>query len=77
MRTHADADHLTDTLSRSELLAVVWHGISEVVEPEALPQWLETPNRAFDGLRPLDVIERGEVDRLWRMVFELEARMAG
>jgi hypothetical protein len=46
--------------------------LAEVVEPEAIPQWLETPNPAFDGLKPLEVIERGEIDRLWDMIFYLE-----
>jgi len=31
------------------------------------------PTDAFDGLKPLEVIERGEVDRLWRMIYLLEA----
>jgi hypothetical protein len=35
--------------------------------------WLDTPNDAFSGLKPLDLIERGEMDRLWRMIFEVES----
>jgi hypothetical protein len=27
---------------------------------------------AFDGSTPLQVIERGETDRIWRMIYELE-----
>jgi hypothetical protein len=26
-----------------------------------------------DGLKPLEVIERGEIDRLWNMIFHLES----
>ena len=33
--------------------------------------------RAFDGLKPLEVIERGEIDRLWNMIFYLESGVAG
>jgi transcriptional regulator with XRE-family HTH domain len=36
--------------------------LAEVVRPEAIPEWLDTPNDAFDGLKPLEVIERGEID---------------
>ena len=43
---------------------------------EVIPQWLETPNQAFDGLKPLEVIERGQIDRLWRMLFYLESGVA-
>src|SRR2546423_1479890 len=50
--------------------------LGEVVQPEAVPQWLEVPNPAFEGLKPLEVIERGEVDRLWTMLFYLESGVA-
>jgi len=50
--------------------------LSEVVSPEAIPPWLDTPNGAFEGLKPLEVIERGEIDRLWDMIFYLEAGVA-
>jgi transcriptional regulator with XRE-family HTH domain len=47
--------------------------LSEVVSPETIPAWLDTPNEAFEGLKPLEVIERGEIDRLWDMIFYLES----
>lgn len=37
------------------------------------PERLETPNPALDGLKPLEVIERGEIDPLWNMIFYLES----
>jgi hypothetical protein len=39
----------------------------------SLGNWFDTPNKAFRGLKPMEVIERGESDRLWRMIFELKA----
>jgi transcriptional regulator with XRE-family HTH domain len=50
--------------------------LAEVVKADAIPQWLETPNLAFGGLKPLEVIERGEVDELWQMIFDLESGVA-
>jgi len=47
--------------------------IEKLVAPEAIGPWLKEPNPAFDGSTPLQVIERGEIDRLWRMVHELES----
>ena len=38
-----------------------------------LGNWFDAPNPAFGGLKPIEVIERGEMDRLWQMIFELEA----
>src|SRR5439155_26477922 len=35
--------------------------LADVVKPEAIGPWLQTPNDAFGGVKPLEVIERGEV----------------
>ena len=51
--------------------------LAEVVSREAIPAWLVEPNSAFGGLKPLEVIERGEIDRLWNMIFYLESGVAG
>ena len=40
---------------------------------EHLGTWFDKPNAAFGGLKPIEVIERGESDRLWQMIFELRA----
>lgn len=50
--------------------------LAQVVKPEAIPRWLDTPNDAFGGLKPVEVIERGEIDRLWTMIFYLESGVA-
>jgi hypothetical protein len=51
-------------------------GLRKVVRPAVIPRWIDTPNEAFGGLKPLEVIERGETDRLWRMIYFLEAGVA-
>jgi transcriptional regulator with XRE-family HTH domain len=51
--------------------------LSEVVNSEVISGWLEKPNPAFGDLKPLEVIERGEIDRLWNMIFYLESGVAG
>ena len=50
--------------------------LSEIVAADAIPAWLDTPNDAFDGLKPLEVLERGEIERLWNVIFYLEAGVA-
>jgi hypothetical protein len=50
--------------------------LSRVVKASAIPAWLETPNKAFDGLTPIEVVERGEIDRLWNMIYFLESGTA-
>lgn len=34
-----------------------------------MAEWVETPSEALDGLKPLELIERGEVDRIWQMIY--------
>lgn len=51
--------------------------LSEVVDPSRLGDWFNTPNDAFAGLKPLEVIERGEIDRLWEMFFRLRSGLPG
>jgi len=50
--------------------------LSEVIQSDAIGPWLEQPNNAFDGLKPIEVIERGEVDRIWQMIFYLRSGVA-
>jgi hypothetical protein len=51
--------------------------LEQLVAKEAIGPWLKEPNPAFDGSTPLQVIERGEGDRLWRMIHELECGEPG
>ncbi len=50
--------------------------LAKLVKASAIPAWLETPNPAFDGLTPIEVIERGEINRLWEMIYFLESGTA-
>lgn len=54
-------------------LARLHRALAEVVEPKAIGPWMLRPNAAFDGLKPLEVIERGEVDRIWAMIHALRS----
>ena len=51
----------------------LFEALSRIVERKAIGPWLLQSNPAFDGSTPLQVIERGESDRLWRMIYELES----
>ena len=50
--------------------------LAEVIRVDALGSWLKTPNSAFAGLKPIEVVERGESDRLWSMIFFLRSGVA-
>ena len=47
--------------------------LAGVMRPDSIGPWLRTPNEAFSGLKPIEVIDRGEVERIWRMIYELES----
>ena len=57
--------------------ARLYDTLTDVIEPAAIGPWFVTPNEAFDGLKPLEVIERGEIDRLWDMSYRLRSGMPG
>ena len=44
--------------------------LSELVDKERIPVWMDRPNDAFDGLTPNQVIEIGRIDKLWVMIYE-------
>jgi hypothetical protein len=52
-------------------------GLSRVMQPAEVGRWLKQPNSAFDGSTPLQVVERGEIDRIWRMLYDLESGQPG
>jgi hypothetical protein len=47
--------------------------LKELFDSKSLGDWFDTPNKALHGLKPVEIIERGESDRLWQMVFELRS----
>ncbi len=50
--------------------------LSEIVQEDSLGAWLQQPNDAFDGLKPIEVIDRGHSDRLWEMIFNVRSGTA-
>jgi DNA-binding transcriptional regulator YiaG len=47
--------------------------LQSLFDPKALGTWFESPNSALGNFSPLELIERGETDRLWRMIFEFQS----
>ena len=58
-------------------LTRLFDALSDMVDAKAIGEWLKQPNPAFDGSTPLQVIERGETDRIWRMIWELQTGNTG
>ena len=45
----------------------------KVMKPQAIGKWLESPVEGLAGLKPREAIERGEHDRVWRLLFAVES----
>lgn len=68
---NTDEPVLSSSLNRDcpELYA----SLARVIEPAQVGRWLKQPNAAFVGSTPLQVVQRGEADRVWRMLYDLES----
>ncbi len=55
----------------------LFDGLADIIKGAAIGDWLQRPNKQFDGSTPLQVIERGETDRLWRMIWQLREGNSG
>jgi DNA-binding XRE family transcriptional regulator len=68
-------DELKESTNRhiTEIARLLHHLKGAFESPQQLATWLKTPNTAFQGSQPLQVIERGELDRLWRMIYFMES----
>ena len=67
----------TSAQKRFTELTRLFDMLSKMVDAKAIGEWLKQPNPAFDGSTPLQVIERGETDRIWRMIWELQTGNTG
>ncbi len=63
-RALVEMDRLLDSLAR-------------LMKPQDVGRWLKEPNSALDGSSPVQVIERGQGDRIWRLLYFLESGEPG
>ena len=63
-RALVEMDRLLDSLGR-------------LMQPKDVGRWLKEPNPALDGSTPVQVIERGQTDRIWRLLYFLESGEPG
>lgn len=51
--------------------------LANVVEEEAIEEWLNKPNGAFNNKKPIDLVNEGNFDPLFRMLHRLESGEPG
>lgn len=65
------------TKRRLSEIGRLFQALRHLVDARQIGPWLRASNPAFEGSTPLQVIERGETDRLWRMIYELQSGQPG
>lgn len=55
----------------------LFDALADIIQAKRIGHWLQQPNKQFDGSTPLQVMERGETDRLWRMIWQLREGHSG
>lgn len=43
--------------------------LADVLQPSAINDWLHAPNPGFGGAKPIELVERGETDRIWEAIY--------
>ncbi len=69
------SDGKKDHIEYAREMRRLTQALSRIVKVEFISEWLLLPNEAFDDLTPMEIIYRGEIDRIWQMIFELESGM--
>jgi hypothetical protein len=55
---------LRRTLTQASRLCAA---LAEAMEPAFVGQWLDRPNEMLGGLKPVEAIERGQLDLVWQL----------
>lgn len=72
------AETMTPRVRRTfnELQRLV-QNLASIMPKEKIGPWLRQPNPAFDGYKPLELLDRGEADRIYAMIYMLKAGIPG
>ena len=65
------------SMQRIKEVTRLFDALADIIKANVISEWLQRPNKQFDGSTPLQVIERGETDRLWRMIWQLREGNSG
>lgn len=55
---------MTERGDEDPLLSAILNSLSDTYRPEGVGIWMNSPNRHFDGDRPIDLVRRGEAERV-------------
>jgi transcriptional regulator with XRE-family HTH domain len=66
----AESDPTTPAQLRRNLTQAnrLCDALGEAMEPAFVGHWLDQPNEMLSGLKPVEAIERGQLDLVWQVV---------
>jgi uncharacterized protein (DUF2384 family) len=71
LATYEKQDVLPAPVSRQAMEAVrLLNALEDIIPVDELSGWLAAPNAGFDDRSPIEVIEAGESDLLWDMIYQ-------
>ncbi|HEX4796354.1 MAG TPA: antitoxin Xre/MbcA/ParS toxin-binding domain-containing protein [Humisphaera sp.] len=53
---------------KAAVIKRVCEALTEVMEAAFVGQWLDQPNEMLGGLKPVEAIERGQIDLVWQVL---------
>ena len=76
LETEAETPSLQMTRNIREM-QLLYEGLGEVtdVDPKFLARWLVTRNESLGNFSPIELIERGEIGELYRLIYFLGSGM--
>jgi hypothetical protein len=70
--SHEEFARITDTTDAVENLGSIKESLEALFKPEEIRRWLHTPRSMFAGRAPIEIIIRGELDRILEILVRLE-----
>jgi hypothetical protein len=66
----AESDAIAPAQLRRNLtqMSRLCEALAEAMEPAFVGQWLDQPNEMLGDLKPVEAIERGQLDLVWQVV---------
>ncbi|MGF1572027.1 MAG: hypothetical protein ACFCU1_03055 [Sumerlaeia bacterium] len=46
--------------------------LAEIIQPTEIHRWMTKANPYFKGATPLQLVERGDIDQLWRLIWRMK-----
>ena len=74
LNAEAQTPHGSPSMMRklAEMQALL-HGLGALMPALSVGAWLQQPNEYFQGLSPLEIVERGQMHRLWELIHHASA----